>query len=376
MKKKTPATAEQPAETAANETQPAEPPHSPSPQHKPSARDVVPESPGRMLRAAAVKDIKEKNKMVRQTARAVTGVRRQRSVRSAVCEEQGLPCPCSTLQRLLRKAKPWEAWDLETALHKAETKASEAYLAIVEAKYLFASASLLRAEAQLASKELRIKQLSKRVTMRRIHPCACVSLKKNDAMPMILGAVSLSKHSPFGFPHRLGAQYNLKNRVSPLKGTDFIPMRLEHDLRDTSTPNPVMAWLSTAPQGSVAARVWHLQQQLEGVAASRRPVLRRPEFATGLVRSDGRDIVTHFDDYNNTALVLIGIKTFLIAPPDALSWEERPQNGNRNERLDVNPFIRGRRYPEPTRIHRRCTVGAPWNLVPRFHGSTRSWYRA
>ena len=46
------------------------------------------------------------------------------------------------------------------------------------------------------------------------------------------------------------------------------PMRLEHDLRDTSTPNPVMAWLSTAPQGSVAARVWHLQQQLEGVAAS------------------------------------------------------------------------------------------------------------
>jgi hypothetical protein len=67
-KKKTPATAEQPAETAANETQPAEPPHSPSPQHKPSARDVVPESPGRMLRAAAVKDIKEKNKMVRQTA--------------------------------------------------------------------------------------------------------------------------------------------------------------------------------------------------------------------------------------------------------------------------------------------------------------------
>jgi hypothetical protein len=29
-----------------------------------------------------------------------------------------------------------------------------------------------------------------------------------------------------------------------------------------------------------------------------------------------------------------------------------------------------------TRIHRRCTVGAPWNLVPRFHGSTRSWYRA
>ena len=31
---------------------------------------------------------------------------------------------------------------------------------------------------------------------------------------------------------------------------------------------------------------------------------------------------------------------------------------------------------EGTRIHRRCTVGAPWKAVPRFHGSTRSWYRA
>eukprot|EP00966_Prymnesium_polylepis_P169737 3924411-Prymnesium_polylepis.1 len=31
------------------------------------------------------------------------------------------------------------------------------------------------------------------------------------------------------------------------------PMRLEHDLQDTTTPNPVMAWLSAAPPGSVAA---------------------------------------------------------------------------------------------------------------------------
>eukprot|EP00966_Prymnesium_polylepis_P154072 3557928-Prymnesium_polylepis.1 len=28
------------------------------------------------------------------------------------------------------------------------------------------------------------------------------------------------------------------------------PMRLEHDLQDTTTPNPVMAWLSAAPPGS------------------------------------------------------------------------------------------------------------------------------
>jgi hypothetical protein len=126
------------------------------------------------------------------------------------------------------------------------------------------------------------------------------------------------------------------------------PMRLEHDLRNSSTiPNPVMTWLSLAQPGSVAARVWHLQEQLEGVAASQSPVLRRPAFATGIVLSEGRGNITHFDDYNNTALVLTSSKTFLIAPPDAMSWEDGPRNGNRNERLDVNPLLQGRRYPEP-----------------------------
>eukprot|EP00966_Prymnesium_polylepis_P242631 5610783-Prymnesium_polylepis.1 len=70
-------------------------------------------------------------------------------------------------------------------------------------------------------------------------------------------------------------------------------MRLEHDLQDTTT------WLSTAPLGSVAARFWQLQQQLEELAASQGPILRRPAFATGLVPTDGGGI-THFDEYNNT----------------------------------------------------------------------------
>ena len=125
------------------------------------------------------------------------------------------------------------------------------------------------------------------------------------------------------------------------------PMRLEHDLQDTTTQNPVMSWLSTAPRGSVAERFWQLQQQLEELAASHRPILRRPAFATGLVRSDGRGIVTHFDDYNNTALVLAGMKTFLIAPPNSMSREDGPRNGNRNERLDVNPLVLGR-HREPS----------------------------
>eukprot|EP00966_Prymnesium_polylepis_P016382 377713-Prymnesium_polylepis.1 len=106
-----------------------------------------------------------------------------------------------------------------------------------------------------------------------------------------------------------------------------------------------MTWLSTAPLGSVAARFWQLQQQLEELAASHSPILRRPAFATGLVPT-GSGGITHFDEYNNTALVLAGTKTFLIAPPNAMSWGDGPGNGNRNERLDVDPLVLGR-YPEP-----------------------------
>ena len=102
------------------------------------------------------------------------------------------------------------------------------------------------------------------------------------------------------------------------------PMRLEHDLQDTTTQKTVIAWLSTAPLGSVAARFWQLQQQLEELAASHRPILRRPAFTTGLVPTDGGGI-THFDEYNNTALVLAGVKTFLIATPNSMSWADGPQ---------------------------------------------------
>ena len=123
------------------------------------------------------------------------------------------------------------------------------------------------------------------------------------------------------------------------------PMRLEHDLRDTSTPNPVMTWLSAAPRGSVVARVWQLQQQLEGVAASHGPILRRPAFATGLIPVGGGP--AHFDEYSNTALVIAGRKTFFICPPRAMAWQDGQLNGKYNERLDVNPFVPGP-HPEPT----------------------------
>jgi hypothetical protein len=122
-------------------------------------------------------------------------------------------------------------------------------------------------------------------------------------------------------------------------------MRLEHDLEDTTTPNPVMTWLRTSPPNSVGSRAWQLQQHIETVADSRGLILRRPAFATGLIAVGGGP--THFDDYNNTALVLAGNKSFFIAPPDAMKWEDGLRNGKQNERLNVDPFVPGP-YPEPS----------------------------
>ena len=138
------------------------------------------------------------------------------------------------------------------------------------------------------------------------------------------------------------------------------PMRLEHDLVDTTTPNPVMAWLRASPPDSIGDRVWRLQRRIEAVAASHGPVLRRPAFATGLVAVGGGP--AHFDDYNNVALVLAGNKSFFIAPPNTMAWEDGPRSGKRNERLDVNPFIPGP-YTEPSLAQWQIANLGPGDLL-------------
>lgn len=138
------------------------------------------------------------------------------------------------------------------------------------------------------------------------------------------------------------------------------PMRLEHDLQDTATPNPVVAWLRASPPDSVGDRVWQLQRRIEVVAAAHGPVLRRPAFATGLIAVGGGP--AHFDDYNNAALVLAGNKSFFIAPPNAMTWGDGPRNGKRNERLDVNPLIPGP-YTEPPLAQWRLANLGPGDLL-------------
>ena len=125
------------------------------------------------------------------------------------------------------------------------------------------------------------------------------------------------------------------------------PWRLEHDLEDTETINPVVAWLQDAqPEGSVARRAWNLQRHLVRIAESAgRRILRRPAFATGLVQAGGGP--AHFDEYNNIALLLCGRERFFIAPYAAMAWKDGEQNGEPNERRDVHPLLPGA-HPQPS----------------------------
>ena len=50
----------------------------------------------------------------------------------------------------------------------------------------------------------------------------------------------------------------------------------------------------------------------EWLAARRGPVARRPAFVNGV---GAAQTPTHFDDYDSVALVLVGAKTFYVAPP-------------------------------------------------------------
>ena len=118
--------------------------------------------------------------------------------------------------------------------------------------------------------------------------------------------------------------------------------------------NPVRAWLSASRPGSVAHRCWLVQRQLNVLATAHartmpecsRPVF--PSFVAGLIPEGGGP--SHYDDYDNLAMVLCGCKTFFVIPYNDLAFVDvvqdeftddglpKPLRGKPNERLDVSPF--------------------------------------
>ena len=96
--------------------------------------------------------------------------------------------------------------------------------------------------------------------------------------------------------------------------------------------------------GKCAAECRSKQLQIEEVVERDARIDRRPAFACGLVPVGGGPC--HFDAYENVAYVLLRKKTFYMCPHADLRWGDGEQNGEHNERLDVDPMLVGW-YPEP-----------------------------
>ena len=123
-------------------------------------------------------------------------------------------------------------------------------------------------------------------------------------------------------------------------------MRLETQLRDDDASNPVLEWLATAPPPSVASRFYQLHLQLVSLVRREHEVLKTPSFVNGLTATGGG--VTHYDEYINLATVLVGSKTFFVAPPEAFLGAAAM--GRVNERLGVDPLDHGSPNPGAWRV--------------------------
>ena len=119
------------------------------------------------------------------------------------------------------------------------------------------------------------------------------------------------------------------------------PRRMEVGLKikERGDGNPVIKWLQQRRRAEpTLALAGRLLAQLRSVlsGARGRSKLLEPAFVAGSVRPGGGP--THFDDYDNLALVLVGRKTFYVAPPS--TFRDSPRLGKSNERKGVSPHDR------------------------------------
>ena len=95
---------------------------------------------------------------------------------------------------------------------------------------------------------------------------------------------------------------------------------------------------SPATRGSVRQRLQEVQSQLDALVSERCRQLgvesETKAFIAGRIAPGGGP--THYDSYDNLALILSGCKIFYHASPRA--FKQVISHGETNERLSVNPF--------------------------------------
>ena len=144
--------------------------------------------------------------------------------------------------------------------------------------------------------------------------------------------------------------------------TSDLGIRHEGGLKDTTVGrkrkrssvelalNPVRDWLEHASRDrdSIGRILWRRQLWIDGLAERIKRLelkkhqdnedaksVRHPSFIAGRIKPGGGP--THYDEYQNLALLVMGQKTFYTAEHD--KFVDQPIRGNEaNERLGVNPF--------------------------------------
>lgn len=118
--------------------------------------------------------------------------------------------------------------------------------------------------------------------------------------------------------------------------------RLEVGLKEAThgQTNPVVKWLRrcqhTELEADGVAKLLCSLRRLLIITSQPQAKIFEPAFIAGAVQPGGG--LTHFDDYDNLAVVLVGRKTFYIAPPSMFA--DAPRRGEDNERLSVSPHDR------------------------------------
>ena len=153
----------------------------------------------------------------------------------------------------------------------------------------------------------------------------------------------------------LGEAWNTSRRIeSGLKGR-----------KRTVFADCAREWLmAPAPPGSARLRMQQVQLQLNQVADEWCKRLHTGQetksFIAGRIESGGGP--THFDSYDNLALILTGSKVFYHAPYRAFLRVEG--SGQEHERLTINPFDDLALNHPITPLHTKDLKGQP--LAPRW----------
>lgn len=107
---------------------------------------------------------------------------------------------------------------------------------------------------------------------------------------------------------------------------------IQHDLEETlRDKHPIADFLRAHPHLALSHLWRHVEAWLEAHVG---PIARRPAFINGIGTAT---TATHYDDYDSVALVLVGVKTFCIAPPSLVRQTGR---GRLNE-SSAHPFVTG-----------------------------------